>query len=39
MIRFALGETGLKLSWLGIGTGSNDGVLQRKLGREGFDAR
>ena len=32
----ALGKTGLKLSRLGIGTGSNSGKVQRDLGREGF---
>ena len=31
-----LGKTGLKLSRLGIGTGSNSGKVQRDLGREGF---
>ena len=31
-----LGKTGLKLSRLGIGTGSKGGSIQRKLGREGF---
>ncbi|MBI2924821.1 MAG: aldo/keto reductase [Verrucomicrobia bacterium] len=32
-----LGKTGVKLSRLGIGTGSNSGDVQRALGREGFD--
>jgi len=32
-----LGKTGLKLSRLGIGTGSNSGQVQRDLGREGFN--
>lgn len=32
-----LGKTGIKLSRLGIGTGSNSGQVQRELGREGFD--
>jgi hypothetical protein len=32
----ALGKTGLKLSRLGIGTGSDSGKVQRDLGREGF---
>jgi predicted aldo/keto reductase-like oxidoreductase len=32
-----LGKTGLKLSRLGIGTGSNSGEVQRGLGREGFN--
>jgi predicted aldo/keto reductase-like oxidoreductase len=31
-----LGDTGLKLSRLGIGTGTNSGQVQRELGREGF---
>ncbi len=31
-----LGTTGLTLSRLGIGTGSNSGRVQRALGREGF---
>lgn len=31
-----LGKTGLKLSRLGIGTGTNGGKVQRDLGREGF---
>lgn len=33
----ALGNTGLKLSRLGIGTGTNSGKVQRDLGREGFN--
>ncbi len=33
----ALGKTGLKLSRLGIGTGTNSGKVQRDLGREGFN--
>jgi predicted aldo/keto reductase-like oxidoreductase len=32
-----LGKTGVKLSRLGIGTGSNSGEVQRALGREGFN--
>ena len=32
-----LGKTGLKLSRLGIGTGSNSGNVQRALGADGFD--
>ncbi len=32
-----LGNTGIKLSRLGIGTGSNSGNVQRGLGHEGFD--
>jgi aryl-alcohol dehydrogenase-like predicted oxidoreductase len=32
-----LGETGLKLSRLGIGTGSTGGSIQRNLGHEGFN--
>lgn len=31
-----LGKTGLKLSRLGIGVGSNNGQYQRALGKEGF---
>jgi aryl-alcohol dehydrogenase-like predicted oxidoreductase len=31
-----LGKTGIRLSRLGIGTGSNSGEVQRGLGREGF---
>ncbi len=33
----ALGKTGLKLSRLGIGTGSNSGNVQFALGREAFE--
>lgn len=32
-----LGKTGLKLSRLGIGTGTNSGNVQRSLGREAFN--
>jgi len=32
-----LGNTGIKLSRLGMGTGSNSGQVQRELGHEGFD--
>jgi len=32
-----LGKTGLKLSRLGIGTGSNSGSVQRGLGADGFN--
>ena len=32
-----LGRTGIRLSRLGIGTGSNSGEVQRGLGREGFN--
>jgi len=32
-----LGKTGLKLSRLGIGTGSNSGNVQRSLGADGFN--
>lgn len=32
-----LGNTGVKLSRLGIGVGSNSGEVQRALGREGFN--
>lgn len=32
-----LGKTGLKLSRLGIGTGSDSGRIQAELGREGFN--
>jgi len=31
-----LGQTGINLSRLGMGTGSNSGQVQRDLGREGF---
>ena len=33
----ALGETGVRLSRLGIGTGTNSGSLLRRLGREKFN--
>lgn len=33
----ALGGTGIKISRLGIGTGSNSGNVQRALGQEGFN--
>jgi 1-deoxyxylulose-5-phosphate synthase len=33
----ALGKTGIKLSRLGMGTGSNSGWVQTALGREGFN--
>ncbi len=32
----SLGKTGLRISRLGIGTGSNGGEVQRALGQEGF---
>jgi predicted aldo/keto reductase-like oxidoreductase len=32
-----LGNTGLRLSRLGLGTGSNNGNIQRALGHNGFD--
>jgi predicted aldo/keto reductase-like oxidoreductase len=32
-----LGKTGLKLSRLGLGTGSNSGKVQQALGQEGFN--
>src|SRR5215470_11718344 len=32
-----LGQTGIKLSRLGMGTGSNSGQIQFDLGREGFN--
>src|SRR5215469_16914002 len=32
-----LGQTGIKLSRLGMGTGSNSGQIQFSLGREGFN--
>jgi 1-deoxyxylulose-5-phosphate synthase len=32
-----LGTTGIKISRLGMGTGSNSGQIQRDLGREGFN--
>jgi predicted aldo/keto reductase-like oxidoreductase len=33
-----LGQTGIKLSRLGMGTGSNSGQIQRDLGQEGFNS-
>ena len=33
----ALGKTGLKVSRLGFGTGSNSGAVQHALGQEGFN--
>ena len=33
-----LGSTGIKLSRLGMGTGSNSGQIQRELGRENFNS-
>lgn len=33
-----LGQTGIKLSRLGMGTGSNSGQIQHDLGREGFNS-
>src|SRR5271165_360632 len=33
-----LGKTGIKLSRLGMGTGSNSGQIQADLGREGFNS-
>src|SRR5579862_9150475 len=33
-----LGATGIKLSRLGMGTGSNSGQIQHDLGREGFNS-
>jgi len=33
-----LGKTGIKISRLGMGTGSNSGQVQRDLGREGFNS-
>jgi predicted aldo/keto reductase-like oxidoreductase len=33
-----LGSTGIKLSRLGMGTGSNNGHIQTELGREGFNS-
>jgi predicted aldo/keto reductase-like oxidoreductase len=33
-----LGKTGIKLSRLGMGTGSNSGQIQYDLGREGFNS-
>ncbi len=34
----ALGKTGIRLSRLGMGTGSNSGQVQRDLGQEGFNS-
>ncbi len=34
----SLGQTALKLSRLGMGTGSNSGEVQHELGREGFNS-
>jgi len=34
----ALGQTGIKISRLGMGTGSNSGQVQQDLGREGFNS-
>jgi len=36
--RMTLGQTGIRLSRLGMGTGTNGGQLQRDLGREGFNS-
>lgn len=33
-----LGQTGIRLSRLGMGTGSNSGEIQHELGREGFNS-
>src|ERR1051326_839614 len=33
-----LGQTEIKLSRLGMGTGSNSGQVQKELGREGFNS-
>ncbi len=33
-----LGKTGVKISRLGMGTGSNSGQVQHELGREGFNS-
>ena len=38
MDQVALGNTGIKLSRLGMGTGSNSGQVQRDLGQEGFNS-
>ncbi len=38
MDQVTLGGTGLKLSRLGMGTGSNNGHIQTDLGREGFNS-
>ncbi len=35
--RVTLGKTGIKMSRLGIGLGSNSGNVQRNLGQEGFN--
>jgi hypothetical protein len=35
--QMTLGQTGIKLSRLGMGTGSNSGQVQHDLGREGFN--
>lgn len=35
--RVLLGKTGIELSRLGLGAGSNSGNVQRSLGREGFN--
>src|SRR6516165_9680949 len=32
-----LGKTGIKLSRLGMGTGSGSGAIQKELGRDGFN--
>ena len=37
MDQVALGKTGIKLSRLGFGTGSNSGDVQHALGQEGFN--
>jgi len=34
----SLGQTGIKLSRLGMGTGSSNGQVQRDLGQEGFNS-
>ncbi len=34
----SLGQTGIKLSRLGMGTGSNSGQIQHDLGQEGFNS-
>jgi predicted aldo/keto reductase-like oxidoreductase len=34
----SLGNTGIKISRLGMGTGSNSGQIQRELGRESFNS-
>ncbi|MGA2176199.1 MAG: aldo/keto reductase [Verrucomicrobiota bacterium] len=36
--QMTLGSTGIKLSRLGMGTGTDSGRLQRDLGREGFNS-